>query len=76
MHRRDVLKQAAALAAGAVVGSGYPGAVRAQTTPSDTTRFFPGFKRFSVQTSGAVINGVVGGQGPPLLLLHGAPRAI
>ena len=75
MHRRDVLKQAAALAAGAVVGGGYPAAVQAQDTASGTTRFFPGFKRFSVQTSGAVISGVVGGQGPPLLLLHGAPQS-
>ena len=44
-------------------------ALEAQTV-SDTTRFFPGFKSFKVQTSGAEINGVVGGQGPPILLLH------
>jgi haloacetate dehalogenase len=36
--------------------------------------FFPGFRTFKVQTSGATINGVIGGQGPPLLLLHGAPQ--
>src|SRR5215472_13580424 len=41
---------------------------------TDTTRFFPpGFKAMKVQTSGATINLVTGGQGPPLLLLHGAP---
>src|SRR5262249_47192810 len=34
---------------------------------------FPGFKASMVQTSGAMINVVSGGQGPPLLLLHGAP---
>jgi haloacetate dehalogenase len=28
-----------------------------------------------VQTTGAVINGVIGGQGPPVLLLHGAPQS-
>jgi haloacetate dehalogenase len=75
MHRRDVLKQAAVMAAGAVVGGGYSRPAWAQDAASDTLRFFPGFKRFSVSTSGAVINGVVGGQGPPLLLLHGAPQS-
>jgi haloacetate dehalogenase len=43
--------------------------------PADTTRFFPGFKAFRVKTSGAEINGVVGGSGPPVLLLHGAPQS-
>src|SRR5262245_24343326 len=41
---------------------------------TDTTRFFPpGFKAMKVETSGATINLVTGGEGPPLLLLHGAP---
>src|SRR5262249_57008407 len=41
---------------------------------TDTTRFFPaGFKAMKVQTSGATINLLTGGEGPPLLLLHGAP---
>ena len=41
---------------------------------SDTTRFFPaGFRLSKVQTSGATINVMKGGEGPPLLLLHGAP---
>ncbi len=74
MHRREVLKQAAALAA-AAAGGGLARPARAQEPVPDTTRFFPGFKRFSIPTSGAVINGVVGGQGPPLLLLHGAPQS-
>ena len=39
-----------------------------------TLRFFPGFEAIRVQTSQAVINGVVGGSGPPLLLLHGWPQ--
>jgi len=42
---------------------------------SDTTRFFPGFKSFDVTTSGATIHGVIGGSGPPLLLMHGAPQS-
>jgi haloacetate dehalogenase len=42
---------------------------------ADTARFFPGFTPFKVQTAGAIINGVIGGSGPPILLLHGAPQS-
>jgi haloacetate dehalogenase len=35
---------------------------------------FPGFERRQVATEGAEINLVVGGSGPPLLLLHGYPQ--
>jgi haloacetate dehalogenase len=38
------------------------------------TDFFPGFERRQVKTSGATINLVTGGSGPPLLLLHGYPQ--
>ncbi|MBV9829325.1 MAG: alpha/beta hydrolase [Alphaproteobacteria bacterium] len=36
--------------------------------------FFPGFQQRRVETSGASINLVTGGSGPPLLLLHGYPE--
>jgi haloacetate dehalogenase len=36
--------------------------------------FFPGFEERRVDTSGATINLVTGGSGPPLLLLHGYPE--
>jgi haloacetate dehalogenase len=36
--------------------------------------FFPGFERRRIATSGAEINLVTGGNGPPLLLLHGYPQ--
>jgi haloacetate dehalogenase len=36
--------------------------------------FFPGFRHEIVQTSGTTINVLVGGKGPPLLLLHGYPQ--
>jgi haloacetate dehalogenase len=39
-----------------------------------TLRFFPGFKSARVKTSGAEINLVHAGSGPPLLLMHGAPQ--
>jgi haloacetate dehalogenase len=36
--------------------------------------FFPGFEQRRIVTSGAEINLVTGGSGPPLLLLHGYPQ--
>jgi haloacetate dehalogenase len=36
--------------------------------------WFPGFEPIRIATSGAEINGVVGGSGPPVLLLHGWPQ--
>jgi haloacetate dehalogenase len=36
--------------------------------------WFPGFERIRIAASGAEINGVVGGSGPPVLLLHGWPQ--
>ena len=67
IDRRTMLKQLSALAVGTLQGSA--------PQSEATSRFFPGFKTFKVQTSGATINGVIGGQGPPLLLLHGAPQS-
>jgi haloacetate dehalogenase len=36
--------------------------------------FFPGFTQRRTDTSGATINLVTGGSGPPLLLIHGYPQ--
>ncbi|WP_448204056.1 alpha/beta fold hydrolase [Azospirillum sp. sgz302134] len=36
---------------------------------------FEGFARRRVATSGAEINALIGGEGPPLLLLHGFPQS-
>lgn len=38
------------------------------------TDFFPGFTTHRIRTSGAEIRCAVGGDGPPLLLLHGYPQ--
>src|SRR5260370_12254977 len=48
--------------------------VLAQTIASSSVSFFPGFRRQTVQTSGTTINVLVGGDGPPVLLLHGYPQ--
>ena len=58
-----------------------------KTSPADSTvpsanrqaadlpsAFFPGFESRKIQTSGALINTLRGGSGPPLLLLHGYPQ--
>ena len=78
INRREMLRRASVAGALAVGGRTLPVAARqtaAGSTAPGTTRFFPGFKTFRVRTSGAEINGVVGGQGPPILLLHGAPMS-
>lgn len=49
-----------------------PRVVEVPAAPS--AAFFPGFEPFRVRTSSGVeISGVLGGDGPPVLLLHGAP---
>ena len=64
------------LAAGAMAGKAVSEFLRAepQSPKSASSRLFDGFKTFKVQTSGATINVVTAGQGPPLLLLHGNPQ--
>ena len=76
MNRREMLRVAAALAATSAFGSGGQGLSAAQPAggAGDTLRFFPGFRSTRVKTSGAEINLVHGGSGPPLLLMHGAPQ--
>jgi len=75
MQRRDLLKHMAALGVVSSVTPGLDGTLMAQDNKApDTLKYFPGFKPFKVKTSGAEINGVTGGSGPPILLLHGAPQ--
>jgi haloacetate dehalogenase len=74
--RRELLKRAAALAAVTAGGAASGAADLAAQADADTLHFFPpGFKHEKVQTSGATINVVRGGDGPPLLLIHGAPQS-
>src|SRR5262245_52074903 len=75
IDRRELLKQAAALAAATSIARRETAAA-AQTPagPPPVERFFPGFTRSQVKTSGATINLVKGGQGPSRLLIHGAPQ--
>src|SRR5579883_1497090 len=71
MDRRTMLKGMGAAALSLATHAELQGAPQ-----EAASKFFPqGFKPFKFQTSGAMINGVIGGQGPPLLLLHGAPMS-
>jgi haloacetate dehalogenase len=68
--RRAVLG-AAGLTLGALASRG-----EAQTDPADTdldAKYFPGFEARKIDTNGVSIHTVIGGSGPPVLLLHGAP---
>ena len=69
IDRRGLLRQASAVIAGTA------GMLEAQSQPPGAAALFPGFKTSTVQTSGANIHVISGGQGPPLLLLHGYPQS-
>ncbi len=59
-----------ALAVPGAIENGYAGGPGALAD----SYLFPGFKQSFVKTAGATINTLVGGSGPPLLLLHGHPE--
>jgi haloacetate dehalogenase len=80
LGRRSFLEYALAVLASAGA-AGAAGSAIAERAPNfrpaprgSTLRFFPGFESIRVPTSQALINGVMGGSGPPLLLLHGWPQ--
>src|SRR5690349_7244062 len=79
IDRRTVLKEmiAATAASYGLSASAYarPSAQAPPAPAPGADPFFPGFKTFDVATSGATIHGVIGGSGPPILLLHGAPQS-
>src|SRR5450755_3571611 len=77
--RRRLLQQTAWAAGAAALAQTEAGA---QTTAAASDqppcmRFFPpGFRNERIKTSGAEINTVIGGSGPPVLLFHGAPQSV
>jgi haloacetate dehalogenase len=63
--------------AGEVLQPGVPVHTSERAPTSSTAGqqgWFPGFEAFRIETGEATINGVRGGHGPPLLLLHGYPE--
>src|SRR6202171_946410 len=73
--RRSLLQQTA-LAAGAPAF--VTRKVSAQTEePTAWKKLFPaGFRNERIKTTGAEINAVIGGSGPPVLMFHGAPQSL
>ena len=51
-------------------------AVAASEQPPCMRFFLSGFRNERIKTSGAEINAVIGGSGPPVLLFHGAPQSV
>src|SRR5881275_875611 len=79
INRRQVLQRTTALVAVAawlgVVGP-TPATAQGPNADGGKAYLFPeNFKAFKVKTSGAEINGVIGGKGLPVLLLHGYPQS-
>ena len=74
IERRELIKQTVGVAGAAALARPAVGVAQAPTTGVGTLKFFPGFTAARVKTSGAEINLVHAGSGPPLLLLHGAPQ--
>ena len=82
-HRRNFLKGSLGMLAasqGASLLAASAQQINRAARPPQTrngaarVNLFPGFKSMRIDTSGATINAVVGGSGPPVLLLHGYPQ--
>ena len=71
--RRSFLKAGAG--AGLYTALGAAPFLLAQDAADLDARLFPGFRVSRIATPGAEIHTLVGGSGPPVLLLHGAPQS-
>src|ERR1700691_1455600 len=71
--RRRLLQQAALVSGAAALIAKKAGA---EGGPAWQRLFPAGFRNERIKTSGAEINAVIGGSGPPLLLFHGAPQSL
>jgi len=83
MHRRKFLQgslgalaagQGASLLAASAPQAGQAGRPQQAQSGAPRGNFFPGFRTVDIKTSGATIHAVVGGSGPPVILLHGYPQ--
>src|SRR5580692_4421824 len=73
--RRSVL-QKAVLATGAAALIAKKASAAEAAGPAWQRLFPAGFRNERIKTSGAEINTVIGGSGPPLLMFHGAPQSL
>ena len=74
--RRDVLLASAAALAIRTAEAQSPAASAPTAEPAWKRLFPPGFRNERIKTSGAEINAVIGGSGPPVLMWHGAPQSL
>jgi haloacetate dehalogenase len=76
--RRSLLQQTALLSGAAALVGVKAGAQTATAIDQRPymTFFPPNFRNERIKTSGAEINAVIGGSGPPVLLFHGAPQSV
>jgi len=73
ISRRDVMKYSGALAGALALGAP---ALAAEAIEELDRQRFPGFRSQRVETApGVSIHTLIGGQGPAVLLLHGAPQS-
>ena len=74
------MQNTALVAGAAALASGTRALAQDAAAAEDTSawkKFFPaGFRNERIKTSGAEINAVIGGSGPPVLLFHGAPDSL
>ena len=73
--RRQLLRQTA-LATGVAALAAPKSQAQTAEEPAWKHLFPPGFRNERIKTSGAEINAVIGGSGPPVLLFHGAPQSL
>lgn len=73
----DVIKHGGLVGAATLAATIQPDTAKTQSSaPSLWQKLYPGFRNERIKTSGAEINVVTGGSGPPLLMLHGAPESL
>lgn len=74
--RRRLLQQTALAAGAAALAAPKSQAQSSGDEPAWKKLFPPGFRNERIKTSGAEINTVIGGSGPPVLMFHGAPQSL
>src|SRR5580698_5087951 len=74
--RRSLLQKTVLAASAAALVAKKATAADANATPAWKRLFPAGFRNERIKTSGAEINAVIGGSGPPVLMFHGAPQSL